>query len=334
MASALVFASCQKAEVGPVLQDPTVPVITAPAAGLNLALTEANAAEVITFSWSAATNYGFAAAITYKVELGMPGDNFATPVAIITTTALTGTTTYGDINNAMMAAELAPGVAADLQLRIAATISDKVPSVYSSVMSITAKPYRVIVNYPKLYVPGSYQGWAPATAPVVSSLLSNNKYEGYIWFADAGVQFKFTAGPNWDTNWGDTGADGTLNAGGDNIVAGDPGMYKLNVDIPALTYTMTKTVWGVIGSATAGAWDSDQKMTYDPAAGTFSVKLNLIAGDIKFRANDGWDINFGDNKTNLSLEYGGANIPIAAAGNYTIVLDLRGPIYTYVITKN
>ncbi len=334
MAAALVFASCQKAEVGPVLQDPTAPVLTAPAAGVSLELTEANAAEVLTFTWSAAANYGFAAAITYKVELGMPGDNFAAPVAMITTTGLTGTTTYGELNNLMMAAELTPAVAAEVQFRISASVSDKVANAYSNVVSMSVKPYRVIVNYPKLYVPGSYQGWAPDKAPVVSSLLSDGKYEGYVWFATAGVNFKFTDGPSWDKNWGDTGADGTLNAGGDNIIAGDAGMYKLNVNIPALTYTVVKTDWGVLGSSTAGGWDSDQKMTFDVVAGTYSIKLNLVAGVIKFRANSAWDINLGDNKTNLSLEYGGADIPVAKDGNYTIILDLRGPIYTYVITKN
>ncbi len=334
MAAALVLASCQKAEVGPVLQDPTAPAITAPAAGVSLVLTEANATEVVTFAWSAATNYGFAAAVTYKVELGMPGDNFATPVAMITTTALTATTTYGELNNILMAAELTPAVAADIQVRIAATVNDKVATSYSNAVTLSVKPYRVIVNYPKLYVPGSYQGWAPDKAPVISALLSDGKYEGYVWFSTAAVNFKFTDGPSWDKNWGDDGADGTLNPGGANIVAGDVGMYKLNVNIPSLTYTSVRTVWGVIGNATAGGWDSDQKLAYDPATNTLSVKLALVAGELKFRANDAWDINLGDNKTNLSLEYGGANIPIAVAGNYTIVLDLRGPIYTYVITKN
>jgi len=334
MAAVLVLASCKKEAVGPVISDPTAPVITAPAAGLSLELTESNATDDLTFTWSAAANYGFAAAVTYKVEMSLPGDNFAKPTAIITTTALTGTLTYGDLNNMLMAAELAPAVSADLQIRIAASVSDLVPSAYSSILTLSVKPYRVIVNYPKLYVPGSYQGWSPGAAPVVSSLLSDGKYEGYIWFANAGTQFKFTDGPSWTTNWGDDGANGTLDPNGANIVAAEAGYYKINVNLPALTYTIVKTVWGVIGNATSGGWDSDQKMTFDATAGTWSITLDLVAGDLKFRANDAWTINFGDNKTNLSLEYDGANIPIATNGHYTVTLDLRGPIYTYVIVKN
>lgn len=333
MAALLVLASCKKEAVGPVIIDPTVPVITAPIAGTSLVLTESNAKDTLTFTWSAASNYGFAAAVTYKVEMSLPGDNFAHPTALITTIAGKGIMTYLDLDNVLMAAELAPGVASELQIRIAASVSDFVPSAYSDVLTLSVTPYRIIVNYPKLYCPGSYQGWAIATAPVVSSLKSDGKYEGYINFPDAGTTFKFTQGTTWDVNWGDTGANGTLDAGGDNIVAADPGYYKINVNIPALTYTITKTVWGLVGDAT-GSWDIDQLMIYDPTAGTFSVTLNLVAGNIKFRANGAWDISLGDFKTNLSLEYGGDNIPIAAAGNYTVTLDLRGPIYTYVIVKH
>ncbi len=334
MAAILVLASCKKEEVGPVIADPTAPALTAPAAGLSLELTEANAKDTLTFTWTAAADYGFQAAVTYKVEMSLPGEDFAKPVAVVTTSALKGFITYGELNNLMMAAELAPAVVAELQFRIAASVSDFVPSAYSPLVAVSAKPYRVIVNYPKLYVPGSYQGWAPDKAPVVSSLLSDGKYEGYIWFADANTNFKFTQGPNWDVNWGDDGVDGTLDPNGANIVAAEAGYYKLNVNIPALTYTMVKTIWGIIGTATSGGWDSDQKMTYDATAGTWSITTDLAAGDLKFRANDAWAINYGDNKTNLSLELEGANIPIAAAGNYTVTLDLRGPIYTYVIKKN
>jgi starch-binding outer membrane protein SusE/F len=332
-AAVLVLASCKNEEVGPVISDPTPPVMTAPAIGLSLEFTEANANEELDFAWSAATNYGFAAAVTYKVEMSLPGDNFANPSPLITTNELTAKLTYGALNNIMMAAELAPAVIADLQFRVAASVSEIVPSAYSNVLALSAKPYRVVVNYPKLYVPGSYQGWTPGTAPVISSLQSDGKYEGYIWFADANTNFKFTDGPSWDKNWGDDGVDGTLNPNGANIVAAEAGYYKLNVDIPKLTYTSVKTVWGIVGDAT-GSWDVDQVMTFDAIAGTWSKTLDLVAGNIKFRANGAWTIEFGDNKTNLSLEYGGANIPIAAAGNYTVTLDLRGPIYTYVIKKN
>lgn len=195
------------------------------------------------------------------------------------------------------------------------------------------RPPKSVKVYPVLHVPGSYQGWDPANeTTVVASVASDDKYEGYLNFPDAGTQFKFTQGTSWDVNWGDTGGDGTLDPGGDNIVAADAGYYKVNVDLTALTYTITKTDWGVIGSATAGGWDNDQNMTYDATTGLWSATLDLVAGEIKFRANDGWDINLGDDGANGILEYGGANIAIPQAGKYVITLKLGAPDYTYTIT--
>lgn len=189
-------------------------------------------------------------------------------------------------------------------------------------------------DYPVLYVPGSYQGWDPTnTNTVIASVLSDGKYEGYFYFA-AGDQFKFTDGPAWDVNYGDTGADGILDPGGDNISVTEDGVYKVNVDLPGLTYTLVKTNWGLIGSATPGGWDTDMNMTYDAASGMLTVVADLTSGDIKFRANDAWDINLGDTGLDGILEYGGDNIPIADAGTYTISLKVGPPDYTYTIVRS
>jgi hypothetical protein len=189
-------------------------------------------------------------------------------------------------------------------------------------------------SYPVLHVPGSYQGWDPSkNSTVIASAKGDGKYEGYIYFADASTQFKFTDGPTWDVNYGDDGANGTLDRNGANIVAAEAGYYKINVDLPALTYTFKKTEWGVIGSATADGWNSDQNMTFDPATGLWSANLDLKAGEIKFRANDGWDINYGDNGADGSLEQDGANIPIPESGTYSVTLKLGVPDYTYTIVR-
>jgi hypothetical protein len=188
--------------------------------------------------------------------------------------------------------------------------------------------------YPVIYVPGGHNSWDPSnTSTVLASVLSNDQYEGYLWFANASNGFKFTEGPNWDVNYGDDGADGTLNLNGANIVAGEAGYYKLNVNLGALTYTMLKTDWGIIGSATADGWNSDQNMTYDADSGYWSAILEFSAGDIKFRANDAWDVNYGDDGANGILEQGGANIAVAAAGKYLIKLKLGVPDYTYSLEK-
>jgi hypothetical protein len=107
----------------------------------------------------------------------------------------------------------------------------------------------------------------------------------------------------------------------------------LNVNINAKTYTILKTDWGLIGSATPGGWNSDQIMTYDPTDRTWNITLNLVAGEIKFRANGGWDLNYGDTGANALLEAGGDNIKIPTGGLYAIKLYLDKPDYTYSISR-
>ncbi|MAT55495.1 MAG: hypothetical protein CMN32_13545 [Saprospirales bacterium] len=188
-------------------------------------------------------------------------------------------------------------------------------------------------SYPRIYVPGGYQGWDPANpATVMTSPNSDNNYEGYFWF-DAGTEFKFTEMPNWDVNWGDDGADGTLEANGANISVAEDGFYKINVNLNDHTYTIEKTQWGLIGSATANGWDSDQNMTYDPAEGAWVITTSLVAGEVKFRANDDWALNYGDSGADAILERDGDNIAIPSDGTYTIKLYLDKPDYTYSIER-
>lgn len=173
-----------------------------------------------------------------------------------------------------------------------------------------------------LYVPGGHQGWDPASAPTLYNRNFDFKYSGYVYFADANTEFKFTAQPGWaGTNYGD-GGDGTISTDGGNLKVAEAGMYKIDVDLTANTYTLTKTEWGLIGDATDGGWDNSTPMSYDPTTGLWSVTTTLKDGTFKFRANNAWDINLGGDLNNLS--YGGDNIA-ATAGTYTITLDLSDP---------
>jgi hypothetical protein len=333
----LAFTACKDDEFGPVLKVNGTPAFTSPAGGTAYVLTSANASEKFAdFSWTAA-DYGYDAAVTYTVEMDLAGSNFAAPVIVGSTTGLSlSGITNEKINTFLFVTKALPGGdPAEVEFRVAANVSSDVPTVYSPVIKATVTPFTIVVIYPKLQVPGSYQGWDPTNdLTVIYSAKSDERYEGYINFGSDNSEFKFTKGKAWDVNWGDTGADGSLNPGGDNIKAPVAGVYKLNVDLNTLTFSSTRTDWGLIGSATPDGWNSDQNMTYDAVANKWSITLNLVAGDIKFRANDDWAINLGDDGANKSLEYGGANIAVAADGNYTIELSLDQAIYTYKVKKN
>lgn len=145
---------------------------------------------------------------------------------------------------------------------------------------------------------------------------------------------KFRKNDDWAENLGDSGADGVLDPGGDNIPV-TAGNYIITLDLRENTYSLEEVVvWGIIGTATADGWNSDQDMRYDFDNINENVwylsNYTLAGGEFKFRADNDWALNYGDDGNDGSLEAGGANIPINA-GNYDIVLDLsdsENPTYT------
>ena len=335
---ALFMGACEPiADFEPVLKIGAGPTISSPANGTAIVLEEANADQVVaSFSWTE-PEFGFDAAVEYTIEMDAAGAGFADPRSLGSVQGVTKleTLTVGEMNAKLLAKGIPDGVASDIEVRIVAEISPDVDPVVSAPITLSVTPYRAEISYPVLQVPGAYQGWNPGdSSTVVYDRQNNGQYEGYRFFTDPNTEFKYAQNYGWDTNWGDTGADGTLDPGGDNILATDAGLYKLNVNLNSLTHTYVKTDWGLIGDATPGGWDADTDMTYDAATGALTITLNLNTGFIKFRANDGWDLNMGDTDTNGSLEYGGSDIPITEAGNYTVSLLITGPDYTYTVIKN
>ena len=130
-------------------------------------------------------------------------------------------------------------------------------------------------------------------------------------------------------------ATGKLKSPGDNMKAATPGYYLLKADLTANTWSATSTSWGIIGSATADGNNSDQNLTFDAAANTWSITTNLKVGDFKFRANDANTIVMGDPKGNGALDYNASAVKITSDGNYTITFNLSIPgNYRYTLKKN
>ena len=117
-----------------------------------------------------------------------------------------------------------------------------------------------------------------------------------MYFKEAPSEFKFTSDPDWShTNYGDSGNNTLSTDGGaGNLKVNEPGYYALTADLNTNKWSATKMNWGVIGDAT-GNWDADKDLIYDEATKTLKLTLDLTVGAIKFRANDDWKDNYGDN---------------------------------------
>ena len=304
-----------------------------PAAGSN---------EVTTLVWNHA-DYSVQTEVNYDVEIALVGTDFATTVAGGSTTNRFIVWTHEGLNAVALEAGLTPYTAGDLDIRVKSSLGTNSEMVgYSNTITITITPYTT--DLPQLAVPGNHQGWSPSTAPrLAASGFGQTDYEGYVALDG---EFKFV-GPNgsgvydWgNDDWGDDGTfSGMLALTGESNCTAVAGYYKINANTTTLAYTTTLTTWGVLGSATApvtggDGWANDADMTYDAGTKKWSVIINLVGGqEIKFRANNDWGLNYGDNGAGGSLEEGGSNIAVPTTGNYLLELDLSNPrAYTYTLT--
>ena len=159
-------------------------------------------------------------------------------------------------------------------------------------------------------------GWGDETA--LTYMPSIGKWVGGIHLlAD---EWKFRANHNWDYNYGAAAGSSVLTAGGGNIAVTVEDDYAITLDLSKpLDYSYSAHRWGIIGSATAGGWDSDQNMSWNAVGGVFTATINLTVGEMKFRADDDWAFNLGGDIN--ALTDGGGNLAVGTAGNYTITLN-------------
>ena len=112
---------------------------------------------------------------------------------------------------------------------------------------------------------------------------------------------KFRADDDWAANWGS--ADFPMGVGvqdGDNIPVA-AGSYNVTFNTRTGEYSFGSplaiyTSVGIIGSGTGTGWDADIDMIQDLAQpDQWSIEVGLGMGEMKFRADDDWAVNWGSN---------------------------------------
>jgi len=343
--AAITFSSCEKDEVKTILSAGSVPALQSSAA--TLVLLQANATnDAVKFTYTPAT-FGFDAAVTYVLQISKGGTSFAsattTEVGLSNISPLEKSFKVVDFNRELLKI-INYGTATPVEVRVKATVAAAAPPSYSNVVTVTATAYRDIIKYAypsALNIAGNFQGWDPGTAPQIVKQNNGgyNGFEGYIVFNAATPEFKMVKGDNWGAgDYGSAGA-GTLGNGGSNLTlpgggAGLAGYYRIRASEATMTWSATKIItWGLIGEF--NGWSANVAMTFNAGTGVWTITRDMPAGKFKFRANDDWGINFGDNGADFKPEYDGTDISISAAGNYTISLDLSvGGNYAYSLKKN
>ena len=295
----------------------------------NLVLNEENADnEVLTLTWTE-PDFGFSAAALYSVQIDVQGGDFSNPQIISVGGAFDKTFTVEELNAKLLSLSMLPNEEGVASFRIKATLSEY-QEIYSNTVNITVTPYSSLLDLStSLGVVGSATpgGWGNENIldlPFYTTA-TTNVYVAYVTLRNG--EIKFRNNNDWSENWGDDGADGTLDSYGANIAV-SAGTYKIEVNFSSMTYTMEEYSWGIVGSATTNGWGGpDMMFHYNSFQDDWRTVVTLGDGEVKFRFNNDWGVNYGDDGADGTMEANGANIAVSA-GHYLVTMNLNTQSYT------
>lgn len=311
----------------------------------TLILTEDNANEVVElFNWPTVT-YPIDAPVTYVLQFDLIGNTSGNNAwqnskrIAVGEDVLSKSFIGKDLNKIAIDLGLQPDVEGKLAVRVEATMDHKV---YSNTITLTITPYEKSVVFGEIYMPGGYD-WNISTAAALTAI-EKGIYQGYVYFpVGSYLGFKLNTARNWDQFYGADSNGYLKNMSDTDFQMPGSGTFQVKVNLNTLTWSAVPYSWGIVGDATAGSWDSSTPMTYDHVSKAWKITTNLKAGNVKFRLNNTWTINYGPKNTTdgiIYLDDPGAHY-LGEAGTYEITFKINDvdpssgypPTATYTITK-
>ncbi|MDR3180772.1 MAG: SusE domain-containing protein [Prevotellaceae bacterium] len=337
----ITFTACEKdqdmVKVLPVDQL-VAPVLASPG---DIVVTADNLSENITFKWQHA-DFGVVTEVEYflYVQVGA-----ADPVLVMSGTGDSLDVKIGDLNTSFLKGGAVVGVASNVNFMLSASISASYAVISSAPVVTSVTAFAAVPVF--IHLIGNVLGakeWSNANYEYVMFRNDNLSVNVYTTYFRAGG-FKFISNDDlgtWDNLYGQTSAGVLGNQTGNDITdITTAGYYTVTADISQLTYSITPydassapiyTNIGLIG--VGGDWDNDINMTqtdYDSRIWIVD-NVNLPAGELKFRANHGWDANWGaiDQFPFGKGTSGGPNINVTEAAIYFVKFnDLTGHYVFY-----
>jgi len=304
----------------------SAPIVAAPSS--TLALTrETRNRTVLNLSWTKPV-YPIKAPVTYALQVDVPGDTFgetgwAKSIRVeageeVLSKSFTGL----ELNKMALELGLHIGEAGEIAVRVQAYMDH---FVYSETLILTVTPFLNQIVAGEIYMPGGYNDWDFATA-IALSAIDTGVFQGLVNFPVGKAKtFKFSTERNWNQFYGADTAGNFVEGGDVNLMVPNYGTYQITVDLNNMIYTAVPYSFGIIGTATAGGWNSDTDMDFDNVTKEWSITTALVAGALKFRLNDSWIINYGANDNNgntMFLDNQGA-YTIGEAGNYKVTFKVN-----------
>ncbi|ARV05306.1 hypothetical protein BTO04_00735 [Polaribacter sp. SA4-10] len=291
-----------------------------------IVLLEANQTEIaLNTSW-AEPDFGFDAAPTYKLLVDLATGDFSGAVTLDIGDNLEKTFTTVELNSIALGLGAEADTASDLALKLQGFVGGQL-LIDSSSKAINVTPYSSILDLTTRWgvVGSGANDWGATPDLPFFTTSTAGILAAYVTLIDG--EIKFREDNLWTNNYGDTGVDGTLDAGGDNITV-TAGSYKILMNLNDLTYTMESFSIGIVGSA-YNDWGAtpDFALTYDSYSDQFRGIVKLLDGEMKLRMNNEWTTDYGDTGADGVLDLGGDNIA-TSAGRYIITVNLNDFSYS------
>lgn len=314
----------------------------------------------LTLAWSHA-DYDVQTIPQYSIWFALD-EAFETGQQVFNTTSRNKTWTVEELNILVQGMGMAPNEIGTLFAKVKSSLGDRGQlSLESNQVFFEMTPYTTY-SFKDYYLVGNATaaGWNPNNNNQAIFRDPNNEnqfsFTGYFDHTSPGDinegRFKLVEGPDWQPQWGDERNEGEDTQANSGNVAGNPatqsndpgrfgvpsaGYFTFNINFETLTYNIepydasSAAVYnrvGIIGDATSTGWDGDTAMmrneSFDPH-NWYLLNVELGNGELKFRANDAWDVSWGSTTSYSGVgELGGPNIPVTA-GTYNIWFnDLTG----------
>lgn len=291
----------------------------------SVVLLEEDAANVATVASWTEPDFGFEAAESYTLMIDVHGGDFTGAKTFAAGSAFSKSLTVEELNAKLLSLGLTANQESQVDVKVKVKLSNY-SEFYSNVLVMTVTPYSTLLDLSTNWgVVGSATpgGWSSTSTTDIKDIPfwttnTDGVLVAYCTLRDG--EIKFRTDNAWTTNYGDSGADGTLDSGGDNIVV-TAGTYKITMNLNSLTYTIEAYTWGIVGDGTLNGWGApDAKLYYNSYNNDWRAVVTLLDGAIKFRFNEDWGVNYGDNGADGTLESSGDNISVTA-GHYLVIFD-------------
>ena len=319
----LFFVACDEIETIELNEDANT-VVSLSASSLVLTDDVADN-NVLTVSWTN-PDFGFEAAPIYKILIDVEGGDFIEPQIIPVGTNLEKLFTAKELNGTLLSLGLIPFETSNVDIKVLTHLSD-FQEMLSETVSLNVTPYSSILDLSTTWgvVGSGANNWGATPDLPFYTTNQSGVLVAYVTLTDG--EIKFRENNDWALNYGDTGNDGSLEINGDNIVV-SAGIYKIVMNLNDLSYTIEPFTLGVVGSA-YNDWGAtpDAPFIYDPTSDQWRVIVTLLDGEMKFRLNNDWTINYGDTGFDGVLDAGGDNF-VTTAGHYIITVNLNDLSYS------